>query len=46
LRSLTPRSLPDLLAALVEAFSSLTPQDILGWVRHCGYRVAPTCKSL
>jgi len=42
LRSLKPRSLPDLLDALVKAFSSITPQDILGWFRHCGYRVAPT----
>jgi transposase len=40
LRSLKPRSLPDLLDALVEAFSSITPQDLLGWFRHCGYRVA------
>ena len=42
LRSLKPRALPDLLDALVEAFSSITQQDILGWFRHCGYRVAPT----
>jgi transposase len=41
LRALKPCSLPDLLDALVEAFSSITPQDILGWFRHCGYRVAP-----
>ena len=42
LRSLKPRTLPDLLDALVDAFSSITVQDILGWFRHCGYRVAPT----
>jgi len=42
LRSLKPRSLPELLDALVEAFSSITQHDILGWFRHCGYRVAPT----
>ena len=42
LRSLKPRTLPDLLDALGEAFSSITRQDILGWFRHCGYRVAPT----
>jgi transposase len=42
LRSLKPRTLPDLLDALVAAFSSITVQDILGWVRHCGCRVAPT----
>jgi transposase len=42
LRSLKPRTLPDLLDALVTAFSVITVQDILGWFRHCGYRVAPT----
>jgi len=42
LRSLKPRTLPDLLDALRVAFSSITVQDILGWFRHCGYQVAPT----
>jgi transposase len=42
LRSLKPRTLPDLLAALAEAFASITLPDILGWFRHCGYRVAST----
>ena len=42
LRSLKPRTLQDLLDALVKAFSSITQQDILGWFQHCGYRVAPT----
>ena len=42
LRSLKPRTLPDLLDALVTAFSAITVQDILGWFRHCSYRVAPT----
>ena len=37
LRSLKPRTLPDLLAALGAAFSSITQGDILGWFRHCGY---------
>ena len=46
LRSLKPRTLPDLLDALVKAFSSITGHDILGWFRHCGYRIAPICKSL
>jgi transposase len=41
LRSLKPRTLPNLLEALVKAFASITVQDILGWFRHCGYRVAP-----
>ena len=42
LRSIKPRTLEELLEALVQAFSSLTLQDILGWFRHSGYRVAPT----
>lgn len=42
LRSLKPRTLPALLEALVTAFASITVPDILGWFRHCGYRVAPT----
>jgi transposase len=42
LRSLKPRTLPDLLAAVADAFASITLQDILSWFRHCGYRVAPT----
>ena len=42
LRSLKPRTLADLLTALVEAFATITPRDILSWVRHCGYRVAST----
>jgi len=42
LRSLKPRTVPDLLDALVTAFASITVHDILGWFRHCGYRVAST----
>ena len=42
LRSLKPRTLPALLDALGEAFASITLPDILGWFRHCGYRVAST----
>ena len=40
LRSWQPRSLEELLDALTKAFSSITPQDILGWFKHCGYRIA------
>ena len=40
LRSLQPRSLAELLDALTQAFSSITAQDILGWFKHCGYRIA------
>jgi len=42
LRSLKPRTLDDLLTALVEAFAAITPRDILSWFRHCGYRVTAT----
>lgn len=42
LRALKPRTLDDLLAAVAAAFSSITTLDILGWFRHCGYRVAST----
>jgi transposase len=42
LRSLKPRTSPDLLDALVTAFASITPHDIRGWFQHCGYRVAST----
>jgi len=42
LRALKPRTLPDLLDALVTAFASITEHDIRGWFGHCGYRVAPT----
>ncbi len=46
LRSLKPRTLPNLLDALVQAFSSITQLDILHWFQHCGYQVAATRKSL
>ncbi len=42
LRSLKPRTLEELLDALVEAFSSVTMQDILGWFKYCGYQSAFT----
>lgn len=42
LRSLKPRTLEELLDALVEAFSSITVQNILGWFRHCNYQAACT----
>ena len=42
LRSLKPRTLEELLDALVEAFSSITIDNILGWYTHCGYQAAPT----
>jgi transposase len=46
IRSLKPRTLHDLLGALVQAFSSITQHDILHWFQHCGYQVASTRKSL
>lgn len=42
LRTLKPRTLPDLFDALTTAFAAITLSDILGWFRHCGYRVAST----
>ena len=42
LRSLKPRTLPDLLEALVTAFASIPVHDVLGWFRHCGYQVSLT----
>ena len=46
LRSLTPRTLPDLLDALGHASASLTQPDMLHWFQHCGYQVASTRKPL
>jgi len=46
LRSLKPRTFPDLLDALVQAFSTITPSDIRHGVQHCGYQVASSRKSL
>lgn len=40
LRSRKPRTLEELLGALVEAFSAITEQDIRGWFNHCSYQVA------
>jgi transposase len=46
LRSLKPRTFPDLFDALGQAFSTITPHDILHWFEHCGYQVASSRKSL
>jgi hypothetical protein len=46
LRSLTPRTLPALLEALVQAFSTIPPSDIRHWFAHWGYQVASTRKPL
>jgi transposase len=40
LRALKPRTLEAVLAALVDAFATVTTQDLRGWFRHCGYRVS------
>lgn len=42
LRALKPRTQEAVLTALVDAFATVTAQDVRGWFRHCGYRVAPT----
>ena len=46
LRSLKPRTLPNLLDALGQAFSSISQHDLRHWFQHCGYQVAATRKSL
>lgn len=46
LRSLKPRTLPDLFDSLVQAFATIPPRDIRHWFQHCGYQVASTRKSL
>ena len=46
LRALKPRTLEAVLTALVDAFATVTEQDIRGWFRHCGYRVADISKLL
>jgi len=42
LRALKARTGPALLDALVTAFATLTPHDLQGWFRHCGYQVTLT----
>jgi transposase len=39
LRAAKARVANALVSALDEALSAITPQDCLGWFRHCGYRV-------
>jgi transposase len=41
-RALKPRTPEAVLSALVDAFATVTAQDVRGLFRHCGYRVAPT----
>ena len=40
LRSFKPRTVEELLDAFAKAFSSVTLQNILGWLNHCGYKAA------
>ena len=42
LRALKPRTREAVLTAVVDAFATVTAQDIRGWFRHCGYQVAST----
>jgi transposase len=46
LRTLKPRTLPDLLDALGQAFSAISPLDIQHGFEHCGYQVASSRKPL
>ena len=41
LRTLGARTYPDLLAALITAFETVTEQDLLGWFDNCYYCVIP-----
>jgi transposase len=40
LRAIGARTVRELMAALKKAFAAITPEDILGWFMHCGYRIA------
>jgi transposase len=37
LRKLGRRTVPDLIAAIGKAGRSITPEDVMGFMRHCGY---------
>ena len=37
LRKLEPRDPEEIIEALAEALSKITPQNALGWFNHCGY---------
>ena len=39
LRKLKARTVDGLLLAIAEALDSITPDDIRGWVQHCGYEL-------
>jgi len=41
-RSIGPRTVIKLFAALEPAFATVTLEDISRWFAHCGYKVAPT----
>jgi transposase len=42
LRAKAGRDLPSLEAELGPAFAAITPQDVRGWSRRCGYAAQPT----
>ena len=37
LRSLQARTVPDLITAIGQALTRITPNDALNWFAHCGY---------
>jgi transposase len=39
LRELAPRTMEDFIDAICTAFRSVTGHDVIGWFKHCGYRV-------
>ncbi len=41
LRAIGARTMRGLMAALKKALGAVTPNDILGWFKHCGYQLSP-----
>lgn len=41
LRSQETRTYPDLDKAITEALETINLSDIIGWLKHCGYCIAP-----
>ena len=46
LRKKAARTLEDLTTAICEAFQQITPSDIAGWFKHCGYCIQSSEKPL
>jgi transposase len=46
LRSAAARTVDGLIDAMGDALRAIRPGDILGWFRHCGYRIAESTARL